>query len=86
MGPCNVAAATALLDVLVLDVVVEFREQFERLPERRRRARGRDVERLDGRIGSVALAAGAVLFAVNLSLVVVRHGGYSIRELLPERA
>jgi len=36
-----------------------------------------------GRVGAVALAVGVALFAANLALVVVRHGDYSIRGLLP---
>jgi hypothetical protein len=38
---------------------------------------------LAGRVGAAALAVGAALFAANLALVVVRHGDYSARELLP---
>jgi len=36
-----------------------------------------------GRAGAVPLGVGAGLFAANLALVVVRHGDYSIRGLLP---
>lgn len=39
-----------------------------------------------GRVGVLALAIGVALFAANLALVVVRHGNYSARELLPGRA
>ena len=35
------------------------------------------------RVGWAALAVGAALFSANLTLVVVRHGGESVREVLP---